>query len=98
MLAMPGSHEPFTKDMLKAIDDIDPDSMEAGMRRELSVIEKQHPGTKGKLDRTAIESSARAARFLKIGAAMKPALSPADDPGCARPVRRGATRSRPVGR
>ena len=77
MLTMPGSHEPFTQEMLKAIDDIDPDSMQAGMRRELTVIEKQHPGTKGKVDREGIDAAARSAKFLKMGAAMKPPPSPA---------------------
>ena len=77
MLAMPGSHEPFTDEMLKAIDDIDPDTMSASMRRELTLIEKHHPGTKGKVDREGIDAAARSARFLKLGAAMKPPPSPA---------------------
>jgi hypothetical protein len=77
MLAMPGSHEPFTDEMLEAIEAIDPDTMAVGLRREMALLEKHHGQTKGKLTSDAIEMSRRSTLFLKKGAAFDPPLSPA---------------------
>ena len=65
-LSLPGSHEPFTDEMLEAIESLDPDAMAEGMRREVATIGKAHPSTAGKITDESIEMSRRSAKFLKL--------------------------------
>lgn len=68
LLGLPGSHEPFTPEMLTALDRLDPDVLAGGMKRERETIEQAHPATAGTVSDDAIELSRRSAMFLKLAA------------------------------
>lgn len=74
LLSLPGSHEPFTPEMLTALERLDPDVLAGGMKRERDTIELAHPATAGTVSDEAIEMSRRSAMFLKLAA---PRLCPA---------------------
>jgi len=77
LLSIPGAHEPFDQEVLDAIDDIDPDAMALAMKNERGVMERVHPSTRGTVSDDTIEMTRRSAKFLKLGAAFDPALTPA---------------------
>lgn len=74
LLQLPGSHKPFTPELLQSIDKLDPDAMAEALKRERATLEDAHPETKGTLPDDAIEISRRSAMFLKRAAS---SLTPA---------------------
>ncbi len=73
-LALPGAHEPFSKEMLEAIDRIDPIALKAAMKAEVGDLGKAFPGAGDTISEASIDLSRRSAMFLKLAA---PQLSPA---------------------
>jgi hypothetical protein len=74
LLRLPGSHKPFTKEMLEKISRINPDTLNAALKSEVSDIEKVHASAQGKVADSALEQSRRSTMFLKLAA---PTLTPA---------------------
>jgi hypothetical protein len=74
LLRLPGSHEPFTPEMLKKIAKIDPAALKVALKSEVGDIEAVHSSAKLKVADAALEQSRRSAMFLKLAA---PTLTPA---------------------
>jgi hypothetical protein len=74
MLKLPGAHEPFSADMIKKIDKIDPDALRTALKAERGTIEGVYSSAKGMIGDTALDQSRRRATFLKLACR---SLSPA---------------------
>ena len=76
LLTIPGSHEPFSPQMLRSIELLDPEAMRQGMLDHLKMLAAAHPqlACTGPEAEEKVMLSMRSAEFLKLAA---PTLSPA---------------------
>jgi len=74
LMAVPGSHEPFTPEMLQALAKLDPNMLADALKREQEAMVKANNAMQDKLSNESVDMSRRSAMFLKRAA---PTLSPA---------------------
>jgi hypothetical protein len=77
LLSLPGAHEPLSPATLKKLKALDPGALAKGLTRDRDTIEAIHQDMTGLVSDAAIETSRRAAEFVKLAARNKPSLSPA---------------------
>jgi hypothetical protein len=76
-LALPGAHEPFTPEMMAAIQSLAPNAIKAAMEKELATMGDAFPDAASKIKRESLELARRSALFLKLAVANNPPLTPA---------------------
>jgi hypothetical protein len=74
LLSLPGSHQPFSKDMLTRIEKISPNGIRDGWNAEVATMKDAHGKVGGMIDGKQVDQSRRATMFLKLAA---PSLTPA---------------------
>ena len=77
LLSLPGAHEPLPKDMAKKLAALDVKAFAKSMTADNAVIGEKHPSMAGAVSDGAINTSKRAAAFVKMAAKRKPPLSSA---------------------
>jgi hypothetical protein len=68
LLSLPGSHKPFSPDMLTKIDKISPNGIRDGLNAEVATMEEAHENLGGMVDGKQVDQSRRATMFLKLAA------------------------------
>ncbi|HSI59448.1 MAG TPA: hypothetical protein VLA16_17935 [Ideonella sp.] len=77
LLALPGAHSPMSRQMLKKLKALDADKFASGLKKDNQMIGAQHADMKDAVSPEAIDTSRRAAVFVKLAAKNAVPLSPA---------------------